>query len=279
MADYLEAYAARFELPIQTGLWVDGISRENGKFKLTSGHDHYFADNVIIAMGNFQEPKLPSFADDLDPNIIQIHSKGYQNSTQLRDGAVLVVGVGNSGGDIALEIAKTHSTWLSGSPTASLPFRVDGMFARYIFYPILLPLLGHYLLTLDTPMGRKVRPQILSKGDPLFRVKPSDFETAGIKRVPKIIDVKDGKPIIEGGESLDVNNVIWCTGYNPDYSWIKLPIFENGKSRKPDHFRGIVEKQPGLFFVGTKFQYSLSSSVILGVGRDAKYIVDHIVAD
>jgi putative flavoprotein involved in K+ transport len=276
MADYLEAYAARFELPIRTGIWVEQVSKENGKFKLTCSQGQYWADQVIVAMGNYQEPKIPTFADELDPQICQMHSKEYRNPSQLKEGAVLVVGVGNSGGDIALEVAKTHPTILSGSPSAHIPFSVDGLFARFVFYPILLPLLGHHLLTLDTPIGRKARPKILSHGDPLFRVKPNDFEQANIRRVPKTVGIKDGKPVVEGGEVQDVQNVIWCTGFRPDYSWIKLPIFLDDESRKPDHYRGVVKRYLGMYFVGTKFQYSESSSVVKGVSRDAKYVVDHL---
>lgn len=276
MADYLEAYAARFEMPIRTAVWVEQVSKENGRFKLVCSKGQYFADQVIIAMGNYQEPKIPPFAGALDSQICQMHSKQYRNPSQLKEGVVLVVGVGNSGGDIALELSKTHSTILSGSPSAHIPFAVDGLFARFVFYPILLPLLGHHLLTLDTPIGRKMRSKVLSHGDPLFRVKPKDFETANIRRVAKIVGVKDGKPEVEGGEVLDVQNVIWCTGYQPDYSWIKLPIFLDDESRKPDHYRGVVQRQPGLYFVGTKFQYSESSSVVKGVSRDAKYVVDHL---
>lgn len=275
MADYLEAYAARFGLPIRTGVWVEQVTKEDGRFKLECTQGQYFADQVIIAMGNYQEPKVPPFTNELDAQICQMHSKEYRNPSQLKEGAVLVVGVGNSGGDIALEVAKTHPTILSGSPSAVIPFSVDGLFARLVFYPLLLPLLGHHLITLDTPIGRKMRSKVLSHGDPLFRVKPKDFEAANIRRVAKIVGVQGGKPVVEGGEELDVQNVIWCTGYQPNYSWIKLPIFQDDESRKPDHYRGVVNGYPGIYFVGTKFQYGESSSVVKGVSRDAKYVVDH----
>ena len=114
MADYLEAYAKRFDLPVQTGVRVDGLSRQGDRFVVTAGERRFEADQVVVAMANYQVPRVPPFAPELDRRIVQLHSLEYRNPSQLRAGGVLVVGVGNSGADIALEVVRSHPTWLAG---------------------------------------------------------------------------------------------------------------------------------------------------------------------
>ena len=109
-----------------------------------------------------------------------------------------------------------------------------------------------------------------------MRVKPKQLAAAGIERVARVAEIEDGKPVLEDGRVLDVANVIWCTGYRPDYSWIDLPVFEGGGL--PTHNRGVVEEQPGLYFIGLNFQYSASSSQINGLGRDGAYIAKSMAA-
>jgi putative flavoprotein involved in K+ transport len=275
MGDYLEAYAARFELPVRTGVRVDRLSRINGLFMIAAGDRQFEADNVVVAMSNWQKPQVPPFARELDPGIVQLHSSEYRNLSQLREGGVLIVGAGNSGAEIALEIARGHPTWLSGRDTGHVPFRIEGLAARLILARLVGRVLFHRVLTVNTPIGRKMRPKILSKGQPLVRVKPKDLAAAGIQRVPRTAGVRDGLPALEGGRIIDVANVIWCTGFHPGFSWIDLPIFgELG----PLHERGVVAKEPGLYFAGLNFLYAVSSSMIHGVGRDAEYIADQIAA-
>ena len=128
----------------------------------------------------------------------------------------------------------------------------------------------HYVLTVWTPIGRKLRPKMLSRSSPLVRVKPKDLIEAGIKRVPRMVGVRDGWPLMEDGHTLNVRNVIWCTGYQPGFSWIDLPIFD--ETGQPKHERGIVTAMPGIYFVGLHFLYALSSATLMGVGRDAERI-------
>jgi putative flavoprotein involved in K+ transport len=110
----------------------------------------------------------------------------------------------------------------------------------------------------------------------LVRVKPKQILAGGVQRVPKTVGVRGGKPVLEDGRVLDVANVIWCTGFRHDLSWIDLPIF--GEDGELLHERGVVTTEPGLYFVGLFFQYSAGSDVIPGVGRDAKYVVKHLVS-
>jgi putative flavoprotein involved in K+ transport len=275
MADYLEAYAARFDLPVQTGIKVERLSRADGQFMIEVGDLRFEADNVIVAMSNWQKPRVPEFAQDLVPSIVQMHSSEYQNPSQLRDGGVVIVGAGNSGGEIALEVSRSHPVWLSGRETGHIPFEIGGFAYRLFLARLIGRVLFHHLLTLKTPIGRKARPKLLSRGQPLVRVKPKVLVEAGIQRVPRTSGVQGGLPLLEDGQVLDVANVIWCTGFHPSFSWIDLPIF--GK-QEPVHERGIVIGQPGLYFVGLTFLFAASSSMIHGVGRDAEYVVKAIRA-
>jgi putative flavoprotein involved in K+ transport len=272
-ASFLEDYAAKFRLPVRTGVRVDRLSRDGDLFLVVAGQETFEAPNVVVAMGNYQTPRIPAYAKELDPGIVQIHSGDYRNPAQLAGGAVLVVGVGNSGADISLETAQTHQTWLAGQETSHIPFRIEGFVARNILIRI-VRFVGHHVLTVRTPIGRKLRPKLLHKGAPLIRVKPSDLAAAGIKRSGRITGVRDGKPMTEDGQVLDVHTVVWCTGFRPGFSWIDLPVL--GDHQEPDQERGIAPAEPGLYFVGLHFLYSMTSDTITGVGRDAQRVVKHL---
>jgi putative flavoprotein involved in K+ transport len=138
--------------------------------------------------------------------------------------------------------------------------------------PLIFRVLFHRILTVATPIGRRARPSIISKGGPLIRVKPADLVAAGVQRAPRVTSVRDGKPVLADGRVLDVANVIWCTGFHPGFSWIDLPQPVLGDDR------GIVPGEPGFYFVGLHFLYSMSSTMIHGIARDAERIADTIQA-
>jgi putative flavoprotein involved in K+ transport len=271
MGDYLEAYADRFRLPVRTGMQVTGLSRAGDRYLVTAGDVSFEATNVVVAMANYQWPRIPGFADELDPSIVQLHSSAYRNLTQLRPGGVLVVGAGNSGSEIALEAARGgHETWMSGRDVGHVPFKINSRLARWFILRLLFRGVFHRVLTLDTPMGRKVRPNVINRGAPLIRVRPNDFVAAGVGRVGRTVRVQGGQPVLEDGRTLDVTNVVWATGYHPGFSWIYLPVF--GADGEPVHDRGVARGQPGLYFVGLHFLYAMSSGMIHGVGRDADHV-------
>jgi putative flavoprotein involved in K+ transport len=275
MAAYLESYAARFALPVRTSTRVDGLTRRGERFVVTAGSQTFEADNVVVAMANFQQPKVPPFAADLDPSIRQLHSFEYRNPAQLADGAVLVVGVGNSGAEIALEVAKERTTWLAGHEEGHVPFRIDTFAGRNLGIRI-VRFVGHHLLTVRTPAGRKARPRFLMRATPLIRTKPKDLVAAGVTRIGRIGSVEDGRPVTEDGQVLDVANVIWSTGWRPGFSWIDLPVL--GDRQEPVHERGIVAEEPGLYFIGLEFLFSATSATVTGVGRDARRIAKQLEA-
>jgi putative flavoprotein involved in K+ transport len=274
VADYLEAYAARFDLPVRAGVAVDGLFREGNWYILVSGDRRFEAKNVVVASGAYQTPRVPAFASELDPGIVQLHSVEYRDPTQLREGGVLVVGAGNSGAEIAFEVSGTRPTWLSGRETGHVSIRTGSMLDR-----LLTPLfwfLASRVLTMRTPIGRKVRPKLLTMAAPLERVRPRELAAAGIERVPRTVGVRDGSPALEDGRVMEVLNVIWCTGFREEFPWIDLPIFD--ENERPLHERGVVVGEPGLYFVGLFFLYAFTSSLIGGVGRDAEYIAKHIAS-
>ena len=269
MADYLESYAKHFNLPVRTAVKVDRLSKEGGHFVVTAGELRFESENVVVAMANYQVPRVPAFARDLDPAILQLHSHNYRNPSQLQEGGVLLVGAGNSGADIGMEVSKTHSTWMSGKESGHVPFPIESVLGRF-FLVRLVRFIGHHILTLSTPIGRRLRPKLLHRAAPLVRVKPEDLLNAGIERVPRVVGVRNGRPLLADNRMLDVSNVIWCTGYHAGFSWIDLPIF--GEGGDPAHERGIVTREPGMYFVGLHFLYSMSSATVIGVGRDAERI-------
>jgi putative flavoprotein involved in K+ transport len=192
---------------------------------------------------------------------------------------VLVVGAGNSGAEIAVEVVREHPTSLAGKESGRVLFRIESAPARFVFLPLMFRFIGHRVLTVRTPIGRKMRPKLLSHGTPLVRVKPKDIAAAGIERDPRVTGAQDGLPRLEDGRVLETANVIWCTGFRPDFSWIDVPVFgDEEEPIEPIHRRGIVGDEPGLYFVGLFFLYAMSSGFLPGVGRDAEYIVTQIAS-
>lgn len=275
MADYLEAYARRFRLPVRSGVRVERLFKRGSRFVVTAGKREFEADQVVVAMAKYQQPQLPAFAASLSSDITQVHSLDYRNLGQLRPGGVVLVGTANSGADIAMEIARGgHETWIAGRDVGEMPFRPEGFVGRHLVMPLLLGFVFHHVLTVNTPIGRKVRPA-LAGAVPRIRVKRRDLTAARIQFVPRIVGARDGLPLLEDGRTLPVANVIWCTGFKAGFDWIDLPVF-GGDHGEPKHRSGVVEGEPGLYFVGLPFLHAMSSPMIHGVGRDAARIVEAI---
>jgi putative flavoprotein involved in K+ transport len=278
MADYLESYAAQFDLPVLSGTKVESLERNGDGYVVLAGERRFRADNVVVATGVFQHenPVIPEFAPELDPAVRQLHSADYRGPEQLRPGPVLVVGAAHSGADIAYEVARAgHPTILSGRDTGQLLVRIESRKAR-LGFPV-LRVVWTRVLTVSTPLGRKLKPEIRWHGGPLLRVKRADLEAAGVERVfERTTGVENGKPALADGRVLDVANVVWCTGFRNDYSWIRFPV-PTEEDGYPEQQRGAVPSLPGLYFVGLPFLHSFASMLILGAGRDGKRVADHIV--
>lgn len=271
MADYLEHYAATFTLPVRLGQHVDSLAREHDRYRLQVGEDRYEADHVVVASGPYHTPFIPTFAAQLHTSVRQLHARDYRNPAQLAEGDVLVVGAGNSGAEIAMDLAATRKVYLSGRDTGSVPAHPEGPLGLWLARPF-WTLLG--LVNADTPLGRRARAFDRSWGTPLVRLEPADLLRVGVVRVPRTEGVAQGKPLLADGSVLDVGTVVWATGYMPDFRWIRLPIFE--QDGLPKHYRGVVEEASGLYFLGLPFQYTFLSAVVGGVGRDARYLAEHL---
>jgi putative flavoprotein involved in K+ transport len=279
MADYLESYATRFELPVVTGSTVTSLEKNGDGYVVVAGDETLHTDNVVVAAGVFQHehPVIPEFASALDPGIRQLHSADYSGPEQLQSGPVLVVGAAHSGGDIAYELASAgFETILSGRDTGQLRVDIESGKARLGF--LVLRFVWTRVLTVSTPLGRRAKAELRTHGGPLIRVKRADLEAVGVERVfERTVGVEGGKPVLADGRVLEVSNVVWCTGFRNDYSWIRFPV-PREEDGFPEQTHGAVTDTPGLYFVGLPFLHSFSSMLVLGAGRDGERVARQIVA-
>lgn len=272
-ADYLASYAEAHRLPVHHGVRVEGLRRNGTEYEVTAGDATFRAPHVIVATGPYQHPYTPTFGDELGSSTFQIHSNAYHNPDQVPAARVLVVGAGNSGVEIALELARAgRQVWLAGRDVGRIPAESLGkLFGGRLFWWIV-----SRVMSVNTPVGRRMRPRLLTRGAPLMRFRPEDLIEAGVERTPRLSGIESGTPRLEDGRSLPVEGVIWATGYRPDFGWIDLPIFD--ARGNPRQERGIVRDAPGLYFLGLLFQTSMTSALLGGVGADAKVIVEHLIA-
>ena len=274
LADYLEAYARRFRLPVTTGRRVDGLWRADGRFVVSAGDRRWTADRVIVATGAFHQPKVPDLASGLRASITQLHSAEYRNPDQLQPGPALIVGLGNSGAEIALELSRTHSTSVAGTPGGELPIRHGRAAARFVFP--LVRFAGLHVLSLGTPIGRRVLPRLADRAAPLIRTRRKELAAAGVASVGRVTGVSEGFPVADG-RALAVTNVIWCTGFCSDFEWLHVPAFDDaGRIRQ---WRGVVDSVPGLYVLGLDAMYSINSDSLPGIVRDAAYLARRIAAE
>jgi putative flavoprotein involved in K+ transport len=270
-ADFLKSYASLFSLPVRFGLKVDRIQRNEWGFHISAGEVGFHTRNVIIASGVFHTPDIPSQARELNHGIFQMHSVDYRNPKDVPVQNAIVVGAGNSGAEIAIELAKAgKKVWLSGRDVGRPPaIKLRGFLGGRPYWWLL-----SHVMTIDTPLGRRMKANVLTHGNPLVRTNREEVAGAGVEFISRLAGSKDGKPLLEDGRTLPAEGILWATGFRPDYSWIELPVFD--ETGRPRHERGVIREAPGLYFVGLHFQTGLTSSLLGGVGEDAKYIVSQI---
>ena len=264
---YLERYVETFELPIELNSSVRRLSQEDGRFVLELEGRTIAADQVVVATGPFQTPYIPKLAEELDPGVWQAHSTGYRRLVDVPEGAVLVVGGGNTGFQIAKELSSTHKVILSvGSRQTPLPQRLAG---RDLFWWLTKT---HILsTTVESRLGSR-----LQHRDTLIGSSPRELKRRyGVELKPRAIDAAGRTARFEDGSELEVEAVIWATGYRPDYSWIDLPIFDS--SGRLRHRRGVTDV-PGLYFLGLTWQHTRGSALIGWVKDDAQFIAERIAA-
>jgi putative flavoprotein involved in K+ transport len=269
IADYLEWYSQVFDLPVCHGVQVKGVRRTDQGFRIETDGIQLEADNVVVATGPFQIPFVPDVTHGMGRGILQLHSSEYRNPAQLPDGPALVVGAANSGAQIALELAKTREVMLAGRSVGTMPRRVLG---RDVFDWLYMTMMRPGA---DSFVGRRMRRNVISGTDTLIGMTEQDLVAGGVRRVGRVTNALNGKPVLADGTVADVTSIVWATGFRPDYSWIDAPIF--GDDGFPVHRRGVTAV-PGLYFLGLRFQHRLNSSLIGGVGEDARYIADSLAA-
>jgi putative flavoprotein involved in K+ transport len=265
---YLERYAETFQLPIELNSEVKSLEGgEGGRLRLEVERRTITADQVVVATGPFQEPYVPRLSEKLAPDFFQTHATGYRRPDDVPRGTVLVIGGGNTGFQIAKELSATHKVVLSiGSRQTPLPQRLLG---RDLFW--WLTRVRILDKTVDSRLGRK-----LSTRDTLIGSSPRELKRRyRVQPKPRAVDAHGRTVRFEDGSELEVDAMIWATGYRPDYSWIRLSIFdEDGRLR---HRRGVTDV-PGLYFLGLTWQHTRGSALIGWVKDDAGFIAEQIAA-
>jgi putative flavoprotein involved in K+ transport len=244
---------------------VDRLTADSDGYRVATSDGDFTSPVVIVATGAFHAMKIPAWAPSLDASISQITAPEYAGAPALPPGDVCVVGAGNSGTQVALDIGPARRVYLAGPHPGSLPRTVLGRDVYHWIWPALR-------LRTTRGIGRIVASRRQGPGHPLVGLRPEDFTREGLVRVGRVCGVRDGRPELDDGRVLDVGTIIWATGYRPHYPWIDLPIFDSGGA--PRHAGGLVPEAPGLAFLGLPYQRRLNSGLIGGVGSDAREIVD-----
>jgi putative flavoprotein involved in K+ transport len=268
VADYLQAYAVAFDLPVRLNAKVTELRRlDDGSFEVHTADAAYQARQVVVATGPFQVPFVPPMAAKLDPSVTQLHSADYRNPQALPDGPVLVVGGGNSGFQIAEELAATRQVDLSiATKYPMLPQRRAG---QDLFW--WLTRLGLLRVTVDSRLGQR-----MSRRDFVIGTNRRRLEKAGVRFRPRLVDA-EGRTVRFADHRLleDVGVVVWATGYRSDYAWIHVPgVVREGHVV---HRRGVSEV-PGLYFLGLSWQHTRGSALLGFVNDDATYLADQVQA-
>jgi putative flavoprotein involved in K+ transport len=265
VADYLQAYVAAFNLPVRLNARATRLSKTDDGFEVQTADSTFRARQLVVATGPFQVPFVPPQARGFDPSVTQVHSADYRNPQALPDGPVLVVGGGNSGFQIAEELAATRTVDLSiATRYPMLPQRLAG---RDLFW--WLTRLGLLRVTVNSRPGRR-----MSRRDFVIGTNRRRLERKGVRFRPRLVDA-EGRTVRFADHSLleDVRVVVWATGYRPDYAWIHIPgVVREGQVV---HRRGVTEV-PGLFFLGLSWQYTRGSALLGFVNDDAAYLADRI---
>ncbi len=265
VVDYLQKYVVKFNIQIRFQSEVVSVSEKEGHFIIKTKNDEFSAENLVIATGPFQIPSLPALSKKV--NINQLHSSQYRNSKQLVDGNVLVVGGGNSGAQIAVELSKERETFLAVSRKLNyLPLLLRRKSIFWWFDKI-----GILKASNTSLIGRLIQ----KRGDPIFGFELKEAIKQGrIKLKKRVTDGNQHKVVFEDSTELEIQNVIWATGFKTNFSWLNINHIINEKGYVI-HTRGVTNIK-GLYFIGLPWQYRRSSALLQGVGFDAEYIVKKI---
>lgn len=267
VAEYLKSYSELMALPIQMDTEVLRVSKTESGFCIETTKDTFYTANIVVATGPFQTKQVPAYSSLLSKKIVQLHSSEYKNPSQLQKGNVLVVGGGNSGAQIAVELSEDKETYLAISKKPRyFPLTIGGKSVFWWFDK-----LGILKVTNTSLIGNVIR----KKGDPIFgaelksAIKKGDIIVKG-----RVENALDNQITFEDSTTLEVSNIIWATGFQQEYEWLKVDGVIGGK-KEIIHNRGI-SRVKGLYFLGLPWQSRRGSSLLQGVDYDAKYIIEHM---
>lgn len=272
MASFLEKYKTELNLPVLYGSRVLSVTKVSFGYEVSTNDNKFFAINIVVATGSYTTANVPPISKLLNVGIHQLHSSAYKSPSALPPGNVLVVGAGTSGLQIALDLLlRGRKVFVAGKPPARIPDVIFKYFSKQFVW------FAAHILNTSTPLGRKIGRAVRSRSGkaPLINISMEDIIKAGGIPVSRIAGAEKGWPVTACGERIPALNIIWATGFAPDYSWLGLPE-SLGDSGYPLANRGVSPIYPGLYFVGSLFQYGLTSSWVAGVGRDAEYVCNHI---
>jgi putative flavoprotein involved in K+ transport len=264
---YLIDYARDCDLPVELDSAVTAVRPCDDGYLVELDDRTYEAERVVIATGPFQVPRVPELAERLDPAVVQLHSTEYRRPQDVPAGPVLVVGGGNTGFQIAEELARSHQVHLSiGSRQTPLPQRILG---RDLFrYLETTGLMGK---TTASRIGQRLRDR-----DTLIGSSPRAARRRhGIQLCGRTVDASDSDVRFDDGTRLTPGAIIWATGFALDHSIVHVPVFDADADLV--HRRGVTTS-PGLYFVGLPWQHTRGSALLGWVKDDAEHVAQHIAA-
>jgi putative flavoprotein involved in K+ transport len=267
VAGYLQAYASALEVPVRLNARVTSLSRTEEGFEARTADQVFRAGQVVVTTGPFQTPFVPPAAQGLDESVTQLHSAGYRNPQALPEGPVLVVGGGNSGFQIAEEIAAAGRR-VDLSIATKLPVLPQRLAGKDLFW--WLTHLGLMRVTTESRLGRRMSSREFVIGSSRRRL-----QAKGVRFRPRLTGTGARTAHFADGSTLDTGVVIWATGYRPDHSWIQIPgVARDGQIA---HQRGVTGV-PGLYFLGLSWQHTSGSALLGFVGDDAAYLAGCVAA-
>ena len=265
VAAYLHAYVSAFDLPVRLNSHVTSLTKRDEGYTVTTADEEFTASQVVVATGPFQVPVIPAIANGVDETVLQIHSADYRSPAQLPTGQVIVVGGGNSGFQIAEELAATRKVDLAvGKRMPSLPQRLLG---KDLFW--WLSGVGFMKVSTDSRVGQRS-----SQRDVLIGSSPQGLRRAGVTIRGRLANMLGRRAVFDDGSEMDVDAIVWATGYRSDYSWLDIPGIKDGDGHIV-HRRGETDA-PGLFFLGLTWQHTRGSALIGFVKEDAAFIAGRI---
>jgi putative flavoprotein involved in K+ transport len=265
VADYLAAYADKHELAVQTDTRVlrltapgDGDGAPSDGFVAHTTRGVLRARQVVIATGATHHPYVPTLSTGFDAAVTQLHTKAYRNPGSVPAGRVLVVGAGNSGLQVADELAATRDVILA---TGTQPLAVPQRFAgRDLFW--WMSKLGLMNVTAGSRLARKIR----GRGDFAVGTDRKAMARHGVDFRARLTSAEGRTAVFEDGTQAEVDAVVWATGFRPDYAWVEAALV--GPDGHLQH-EGGASQVNGLWFVGLPWQRTRGSSLLGFVHRDA----------